>query len=183
MQRLLIITLSLLYSCFALAKPTYQIDLILFAQLPGGAQNAELAPDLPLTPISSNAISLKPDTNKSEKPYNLLPASFSKLGDEYYQLSRKSRYTVLGHYSWRQPTNNQSTVALPFVDRNGWQLQGTLRVIQSSYYTFDADLQVSPPNNPHSSFTVSQKQRLKGDVVYYLDNERIGMLVKIHKLA
>lgn len=59
MQRLLIITISLLYSCFALAKPGYQIDLIIFAQQPRAVQNNELPLDAPLIPITSNAISLK----------------------------------------------------------------------------------------------------------------------------
>ena len=180
MDRLIIITLSLLYSCLTLAKSSYQIDLIIFAQ---PNQNRELSVEAPLIPTNANAISLKSDTKKSGKPYHLLSPSSSSLHDEYYLLTRKSRYQVLGHYSWKQPANNQSTVALPFVDHNGWQMQGTLNIKQSNYYSFDAELQVSPPNNPQSSFTVSQKQRLKDDVVYYLDNAQIGMLVKIHKVG
>ncbi|MCW8444030.1 peptidoglycan binding protein CsiV [Fluoribacter gormanii] len=180
MERLIIITLSLLYSCLTLAKPSYQIDLIIFAQ---PNQNRSLSIDTPLIPTNANAIYLKTDTDKSGKPYHLLSPSSSSLRDEYYLLSRRSNYQVLGHYSWRQPANNQSTVALPFVDHYGWQMQGTLNVKQSNYYFFDAEFQVSPPNNPQSSFTVSQKQRLKDDVVYYLDNAQIGMLVKIHKVG
>ncbi|MGL5741046.1 MAG: CsiV family protein [Legionella sp.] len=178
MERL-IITLSILYSCLALAKSSYQIDLIVFAH---PNQNRSVV-DAPLIPINTNALSLTTDAEKSGKPYRLLSPSFSSLRDEYYLLTRKSHYQVLGHYSWRQPANNQSSVALPVVDHNGWQMHGTFNVKQSNYYTFDADLQVSPPNAPQSSFTVSQKQRLKGNVVYYLDNAQIGMLVKIHQLT
>ncbi|PWY56403.1 hypothetical protein DGG96_02720 [Legionella qingyii] len=180
MERLIIITLSLLYSCLTLAKPSYQIDLIIFAQ---PNQNRALSIDAPLIPTNANAISLKTDTEKSGKPYRLLSPSSSSLRDEYYLLSRRSSYQVLGHYSWRQPANNQSIVALPFIDHHGWQMQGTLNVKQSNYYSFDAEFQVSPPNNPQSSFTVSQKQRLKDNVVYYLDNAQIGMIVKIHKMG
>lgn len=180
MERLIIITLSILYSCLALAKSSYQIDLIIFAH---PNQNPDMAVDAPFIPISANAISLKTDTEKSGKPYRLLSPSSSSLRDEYYLLTRKSHYQVLGHYSWRQPANNQSSVALPVVEHNGWQIQGKLNVIQSNYYSFDAELQVSPPSNPQSSFTVSQKQRLKDGVVYYLDNAQIGMLVKIHQLG
>lgn len=183
MQRLLIITISLLYSSFALAKPGYQIDLIIFAQQPTAAQNAELPADTPLIPLSPNAIALKSGAGKVEKPYSLLTNSSSSLKDQYYLLSRRSSYPVLGHFSWKQPANNQSTVALPLVEHNGWQMQGTLRVVETNYYTFNADLQVSPPNNPQSSFTVLQKQRLKDNIVYYLDNDHLGMLVKIHKLT
>ncbi|KTD10725.1 hypothetical protein Lgra_1691 [Legionella gratiana] len=180
MERLIIIILSILYSCSALAKPPYQIDLIVFTH---PNQISGLTIDAPLLPPSSNSISLRPDTEKSGKPYHLLPASYSSLRDEYYLLTRKGHYQVLGHYSWRQPANNQSKVTLPLVEHNGWQMQGTLDIRQSNYYSFDAELQVSPPSNPQESFTVSQKQRLKGDVIYYLDNAQIGMLVKIHKLS
>ncbi|MCE0723386.1 MULTISPECIES: CsiV family protein [Legionella] len=180
MERLIIITLSILYSCLTIAKSSYQVDLIIFAH---PNQNPQMAVDAPLIPMGANAIPLKVDTEKSGKPYRLLSSSSSSLRDEYYLLSRKSHYQVLGHYSWRQPANNQSSVALPVVDHNGWQIQGTLNVKQSNYYSFDAELQISPPNNPQSSFTVSQKQRLKDDIVYYLDNAQIGMLVKIHKLG
>jgi hypothetical protein len=180
MQRLFILTISILYSCFAVAKASYQIDLILFAH---PNQNSGVSGNTPFIPVNSNAISLKTDTEKSEKPYHLLSSSNSSLRDEYYLLSRKSPYQVLGHYSWRQPANNQSSVALPQIDLSGWQIQGILNIKQSNYYAFDAELQVSPPNNPQSSFIVSQKQRLKENVIYYLDNAQIGMLVKIHSLG
>lgn len=183
MQRLLIIITSLLYSCLALAKSEYQIDLIVFAQQATAAQNAALAADAPLIPTNPNAITLKTSSGKNATTYSLLPNSYSNLKDQYYLLSRKSHHPVLGHYSWRQPANNHSKVALPLIEYHGWQMQGTLLVTQGAYYSFDADLQVSPPDNPHSSFTVTQKQRLKADMVYYLDNERIGMVIKIHKLT
>ncbi|WP_454785892.1 CsiV family protein [Legionella sp. WA2024007413] len=180
MERLIIITLSLLYSALTLAKSSYQIDLIIFAQ---PNQNKTFSVDVPLIPTNPNAISLKLDSEKSGKPYHLLSPSSSSLRDEYYLLTRKSRYQVLGYYSWKQPGNNQSSVALPFADHNGWQMQGTLNIKQSNYYSFDAELQISPPDNPQTSFSVSQKQRLKDNVVYYLDNAQIGMLVKIHKVG
>lgn len=176
-----IIAISLLYSCFALAKPGYQIDLIIFAQQSAATQNIEIPVDLPLLSMRPKAISLKTGSEKTPKPYCLLPNSYSSLKEEYYLLSRRSPYPVLGHYSWRQPATSQSTVALPLVEHKGWQMQGTLNVKESNYYTLAADLQVSPPYNPQSSFIVSQKQRLKENVVYYLDNDQVGMLVKIHK--
>ncbi|WP_058534808.1 CsiV family protein [Legionella saoudiensis] len=184
MQRLLIITIALLYSCFSFAKPNYQIDLIVFAQQPLAAQSSGSSLDSPIIPMThSNAISLKPSAAKTPKPYCLLSNSYSSLKDQYYLLSRRSPHPVLGHYSWRQPANSQSTVALPLAEHNGWQMQGTLRITQGNYYNFDAHLQVSPPSNPYASFTISQKQRLKGNTVYYLDNDHLGMIVKIHQVS
>lgn len=183
MLRLFIITISILCSNISLAKPMYQVDLIIFVHPQSTGQTKGLDQNSPLIPVNHNAITLKSDSGKSSRPYTLLTPNQSQLRDEYYRLSHKSSYQVLGHYSWRQPANNQSNVALPAVNHNGWQMQGTLRIKQSNYYLFDADLQFSPPANPSASFTVIQNQRLKGSVVYYFDHSRIGMLVKVHKLA
>lgn len=160
-----------------MAKPnTYQVDLILFAN-PQNANSNESAIKIPLLPISKNAISLKPH---STNLYGLLPPSQSGLRNEYYLLSRKSPYQVLAQYSWKQAANNQKSVAIPSTSINGWLIQGTLRLRQQGYYLFDADLQLSPPNAPESSFRVTQKQRLKNDLVYFFDNPRVGMLVRVH---
>ncbi|CEG57348.1 CsiV family protein [Legionella fallonii] len=180
MLRLLIVSISILYSCITLAQSSYQVDLIIFAYPQSGDKSNSLAMTSPLLPISQNAIALR---SNSRKAYGLLANSKSSLQDQYYLLSRKSNYKVLGHYSWIQPAANQSSVALPKLSHNGWQMQGTLRVRQNSYYLFDARLQLSPPNHPESYFTVTQDQRLKGGVVYFLDHPQVGMLVKIHKPA
>ncbi len=180
MLRLFIVAISIFYSCITLAQSNYQVDLIIFAYPQSGDTNNSLAMTSPLLPIPQNAITLQPN---STKPYGLLSNSKSSLRDQYYLLSRKSNYRVLGQYSWIQPSANQSSVALPKISHNGWQMQGTLRVRQNNYYLFDAHLQLSPPNNPNSYFTVNQDQRLKGGVVYFLDHPQVGMLVKIHKLS
>lgn len=180
MQKLFLFTISILYSCFALAKSSYQVDLILFAHPQSAGKSSEQAMMSPLIPMSKDSITLKSDSNSS---YALLKPSQSSLHDENYLLSRKSHFQVLGNYSWKQPGTNKSNVTLPNTNHNGWLIQGVVRVLQSNYYSFDADIQLSPPNNPQSSFTVKQKQRLKGDIVYFLDHPKIGMLVKIHKLS
>jgi hypothetical protein len=178
MERLLMIMIGILYSCITHAQSLYQIDLIVFAH-----QKPERTVEIPLIPMNAHAISLKADTNKSGKPYHLLASSRSSLRDEYYLLNHKAPYQVLGHYSWIQPAKNQSSVALPLTKHNGWELQGILNIKQNTYYSFTAEFQASPPSTPLSSFTVSQKQRLKDNVVYYLDNPDLGVVVKIHKLG
>ena len=183
MLRFLIITINILYSSFTLAQSSYQIDLILFTHPQNASKNNELDLNSPLIPVNQKAIPLTRSTGKTINSYNLLPPSQSGLKNEYYLLSHKSRYQVLGHYSWRQPANNQSTVALPELHHNGWIVQGTLRVRQSNYYLLDTDLHLAPSNNPQSSFTIAQKQRLKGSEVYYLDHPQVGMLIKVHKLT
>jgi hypothetical protein len=181
MYQLVIITLSILFSSFALAKSSYQIDLIIFANPQTSHRGLDL--NSPLIAKTRNVIVLKNANNKSFAPYNLLPPSQSNLRDEQYLLSRKSHYQVLGYYTWRQPSNNKNTVSLPELNFKGWQMQGTLLVKKDKFYTLNADLQFSPPSNPNATFTVTQKQRLKENVVYYLDHDYIGLLVKIHEVA
>ncbi|KGP63577.1 hypothetical protein EP47_05520 [Legionella norrlandica] len=183
MTRLFIIAISILCSALAFAKASYQIDLILFAQPQDSINNIKLDPSTPLIPLGKEVIMLHPSTNKQHGSYTLLPPSQSKLRDQYYLLSRKSRFQVMGHYSWRQPAQSNSMVALPKINHNGWQIQGTLKVRQSNYYLLEAELQCSPPGNQGASFSVSQKQRLKGSTIYYLDHPQLGMLVKIHTVA
>jgi hypothetical protein len=183
MYRVLILIISFLYSCHGLAKSDYQIDLIIFAQPLSTIQNNQFLIDSPLIPMNAHERFLKPGSGKISRFYSLLPASYSSLQDQYYQLSRKSSYPVLGHYTWRQSEQYQNTVALPLTQRNGWQIQGTFHIRKSNYYHFDAKLQIAPPHRPNASFTVSQKHRLKENVVYYLDNDNMGMIVKIHKIG
>lgn len=183
MLRVLILVISLLHSFLAYAKPGYQIDLILFASKKLAIPEEQLNLTSTFLPLNSNSISLKSNSGKIPKLYYLLPNSYSALRDQYYQLSHRSPYLVLGHYSWRQPANSYQTVALPLMRHQGWEMQGTIRVQANNYYTFDADLKISPTNTPISSFTVIQKQRLKENVLYYLDHEQIGMVIKIHKFV
>ncbi len=183
MYRLFIITISILYSSFVVAKSNYQIDVIFFAHPQAASQTSELDLNSPLIPMPPKGIALKKSSGKSHNNYELLPSSQSGLSNEYYLLSRKSHYQVLGHYSWQQPTNSQSEVTLPTIDHNGWIIQGSLRVTKSNYYLLDTDLQISPASNPQSSFNITQKQRLKGAEVYYLDHPQISMLIKVHSIT
>lgn len=179
MYKFFLIGLIMLYSAFSVASSNYQIDVIFFVH----PQNNTLKSDdndFPLIPLSTKARPLTVNSKKSLKPYTLLAPSQSGLADEYYRLTHSSQYQVLGNYSWRQSSTNQEKIALPKSTRNGWAMQGTINVQQSNYYVINAALQLSPPNSPRSSIPISHKQRLKDNVVYYLDHEQMGMLIKIH---
>ena len=116
-------------------------------------------------------------------PYHTLPASSSQLSSEYWALNRKTNYQVLAHYTWLQPANNQRAVALSTDSRNGWNIEGTLRIRRSNYYLLDTELLFSAPGNNQTAFLFSQKQRLKPGTVYYLDHPQAGMLIKVHQIT
>ena len=183
MKKILIITICFFTSCLVYATSNYQIDLILFAHPNQAEQYKGLTLDTPLIPLSEQAINLSSDSAKTNSSFQLLPPSQSALGDQFYLLNRSHKYQMIGYYSWRQPSKNQSKIALPSMNRNGWQIQGTIKVQQINYYLFAADLQLSPPSNPEGYLTLNQNQRLKADQVYYLDHPQVGMLIKIHKLV
>lgn len=180
MQRLflfLFINFCCIYNAYS--GNNYQIDLILFAQPQVGETLGEQGINSPFLPLNKNLISLK--NAASGKAYSLLSASKSSLKDQYYLLNRTHRYQMLGHYSWIQPATSQNKIALPKINHNGWKMQGTVQVRKSTYFLFDADLQLSSPRNPQSSFMIEQNQRLKENVVYYLDNPQLGILVRVHR--
>lgn len=179
MRTLFVLLLTAFSTNLTAAASSYQIDLILFAHQASATEN-EHAFNNALVPVNDDAIRLKPAAAGQQKNYQLLKASQSSLGDAYYQLTHKAQYKVLGHYSWRQPANSQSKVAIPVGNNKGWQFQGSVRVRQGNYYSMDTNLQFSPPDHPESALTLEQKQRLKPNVVYYLDHPQIGMLVNIH---
>lgn len=180
MQRLFFIV-SILYPFFSLAGSTYQVDLLLFAYPQNAINKTELAPNIPFALTNPEAIPLNPEQTQSIQPFHLLKSSAFGLNDELYRLNHDASYQVLGHYSWRQPITNKKTIVLPITQLKGWQVQGSVRVQHSNYYEFDAQLHCSPPSNPDSSFSLTQKQRLQDGKVYYFDHPQIGMLVKIHK--
>ncbi len=160
----------------------YQVDMIVFthpSELPP-ANNA-LAPVL--VPNTQNAIPLQVNAVSGLAPYRLLPSRSSQLGSELWALNRNAEYQVLAHYTWLQPANNQRAIALPATNRNGWNIEGTLRVRQSNYYLLDAELLFLTPNNSQTAFLFSHKQRLKPGTVYYLDHPQAGMLIKVHQVA
>jgi len=160
----------------------YQVDMIVFThkQISKNESNnisAILAPDM------QHAISLQNTASSALTPYHTLPANSSQLNSEYWALNRKTNYQILAHYSWLQPANNQRPVALSAINRNGWNLEGTVRIRRSNYYLLDTELLFSTPGQNQTTFLFSQKQRLKPGTVYYLDHPQAGMLIKVHQVT
>ena len=186
MRHLLTFTSLFLFSCITLAKqptPLYQIDMIVFTHLQASLTPAEHSLAPLLSPDTSHAIPLQNNAGDASSPFHILSPSTSHLRNEYWALNRKPQYQILFHYTWLQPSNNQQPVALSQTNIGGWNVEGTLRIRQSNYYLLDTELLFSAPNSPQIAFMFSQKQRLKPDVLYYLDHPQAGMLIKVHPLT
>lgn len=186
MLRALTFTSLLLASTLLLAKTKtslYQIDIIAFAHLKAYLNTDKNALVPVVAPETAHAIPLLTTVDKKMTPYHLLPTSASHLRDEYWALSRKPQYQIIFHYSWLQPGNNTRPVALTKLNTDGWNVEGTLKIEHSNFYLLDTELFFSVPNSPHSSFLFSQKQRLKPEIVYYLDHPQAGILIKIHSIT
>ena len=164
------------------ALPFYQIDLIVFTHQQASTVPTELSLSSTIT-TPAKATRLDTEINKQLTPYHLLPFSFSQLKEEYWALHRKPQYRVLLHYTWLQPLSNQQSIALPAIKRDGWQLEGTVRVLRSNYYLLDTELLFSSVDDSKTPFVFAQKQRLKGGDIYYFDHPQAGMLIKVHQLS
>ncbi len=164
------------------AAAFYQVDLIVFTY-----QQSSILKELSLTSTLSskdaNTIPLKTEVSKTISPYHLLPPSSSQLREEYWALHRKPQYQVLLHYTWLQPLNNKSAIALPKIQREGWEIEGNLRIQRSNYYLFDSEILISAPGNKENPYVLTQRQRLKGGSIYYFDHPQAGMIIKVHQLA
>ncbi len=186
MLRVFTFTSVFLFSCLGLANqrvPLYQVDMIIFTSLQASLTPTEniLAPLLP--PDMNHAVLLQHNATDKMAPYHILPTSASHLRNEYWALNRKPQYQVLFHYTWLQPDNNQRPIALSQMNIGGWNVEGTLRIRRSNYYLLDTELLFSAPNSTQTAFVFSQKQRLKPNVVYYLDHPQAGMLIKVHQIT
>lgn len=158
----------------------YQVDLIIFTH--SGTYAHQEADTNTLSPSYATTYALSSNVSASQTAYHLLPMSASQLREEYWALKRKREYQVLLHYSWLQPLNNQRALELPAISRDGWQVSGVLRIRRSNYYLLDSKLSFSSLNN-QTAFVIKQKQRLKGNTIYYLDHPQAGMLIKLHTLT
>jgi len=164
-------------------SPMYQVDMIVFAHQQDPSQSTE-SEQAPLrTRDNGSAIALQTSASNDSKFYHTLPVASSRLRNEYWALHRKPQYKVLFHYSWLQPGNNKKTIALPAISRDGWDLEGTVRIRKGNYYLLDTDLIVSSPDNNNTPLVFAQKQRLKDGVTYYLDHPKAGMLIKVHRIT
>ena len=186
MLRIALLAFCLLFTGLCLAnQPSklYQIDMIVFTHQQTSRHQTEQTSTPLLPPATQHAIPLQDATSGVRTAYQMLPSSASQLNQEYWALTHKSDYQVLAHYTWLEPSNNQRAVAIPAIHRNGWTIEGTLRMRQSKYYLLDTELLFSTPNSAQPAFLFSQKQRLKPGTVYYLDHPQAGMLIKVHLVA
>ncbi len=154
----------------------YQVDIIIFAHQLSSLDLAEKI--AAVVPNAQQAIPLKMGGSGF---YHMLPTSTSSLQSAFWSLSRRPDYQMIAHYSWLQPSNNQRAVMIDAQSNNGWRTAGTLRIRQSNYYLFDAQLLFTLPGQK-STFLLTQKQRLKPGTVYYLDHPRAGILIKVHQV-
>lgn len=165
-------------------SPLYQVDLILFTHPESTSfekENPAYAPLIP--PDIRHAISLEPKINPAMTPYHVLPSSLSTLKNDYWTLHHHPQYQVLCHYTWLQPNQSHTPIALSYTTNNGWMVEGTVTIEQHQYYSLETNLLFSRLNDDGTPFLLSQKERLKPGVVYYLDHPRAGLLINVHQLV
>lgn len=180
MLRLFVLAYLCLMTSLTMARSAiYQIDAVIFIHHQPVSTD-HVTPVLTLD--NRHAIPLQTNQDTLSPFYHLLPPTESKLRQEYWTLNHNPNYQVLATYSWRQPSNNQHAIILPSQSRNGWHVEGVVRVRQSNYYLLDAELLFTTQATQPTAFLFSQKQRLKPGTVYYLDHPQAGMLIKVYQV-
>lgn len=147
------------------AQNNYQIDLLVFLHNP-------------VTAVRSSTSDTLLNTSQATVP-NLLPSSNSQLQRDAYALSHSEKYTLLLNASWMQSSSHQGPRYLTS-ENNFGSVKALVSIHQGQYYTLNAQFLVTSQGNNPVSFLITHKQRLKHNTLYYLDNERAGVLIKIH---
>lgn len=157
------------------ASGPYQIDLLLFAE------QEKLRPEITsfYLPQNLEGRTLNPNQTETGGNYQLLPTSLSLLKREAYTLSHRPEYETLLHYTWIQPGNNVSAVVIPSHESRGWLIRGKVRVRQGNFYFFNAELSLSPIDQPNQALLIHENRRLKENNTYYLDHPEVAMLIRI----
>lgn len=174
----IIVLIFISLSCFAQEKQTsfYQIDLIIFTHEPASSFSSTSPPES----LLFKGLPLQKNSRKTLKSYTLL--SSSALQREYTILRHKPQYYVLIHSSWLQSSEDQKTVMLPKTSKDGWQVEGTIRVEKRHHYSLKMALVFSSLYTQNSAL-LTQTQQLKEREIYYFDHAQAGMLIKVHKLG
>jgi hypothetical protein len=174
MRRALSLLLTLLITVTAqAAQPLIQVDMILFLH-----QSEMLTADDLVFAKKFHGIPL---LSQGSGPYHLLPRQQSDLAREYYALSKRPEFQIMGQYSWIQPAKTNRPVLLEFNSANGWKINGEMTLHQNQYYLLNGQIEFNLADK--AQIRMNQRQRLKSNTVYYLDHPQAGMLIKIHPVA
>ena len=188
MNKLKSLTFSFLMhcTCCIAAQHMYQIDLLIFTVPQTSTVNYKNINQqnftTPHNGLGNTKLITLSEQNAKLTPYHLLPTKFSAIKNEYRVLSHKPDYQILINYTWLQPTNNQKSINIVTNNVLGWNINGSLRIRRSKYYSFDTNLYLQNYNSG-LTFKLEKKQRLKPGIAYYLDHPYAGIIIKIHQIA
>lgn len=164
---------------------SYDVEVVIFSyRYP--SDNGERWPAEPFTgtPLAGNSGEV------SE-----LPVGAYRLNGISNGLRQSSNYSVLFHRAWRQPAvGDAGAVDLPVSARASdgrSSVQGSVRLIRERFLHLDTNLQMMPSTvtvNPAMApggsastpvYLLSEKRRIKSNVIHYFDNPRFGMITMV----
>ncbi|MCC5792285.1 MAG: hypothetical protein JJT82_06740 [Legionellaceae bacterium] len=160
----------------------FQVDIILFQHRAPSLDSNEtsLSPALPA--LNKNSIPLISAESCESDVYCLLPLKSSHLKTSWHALLRQPDYSLLAHYSWRQPATNKKAVRLPDSQQTDLTIGGIVQVRKLNYYYFNSELILASAMG-QAPMALKQSLRLKENQTVYVDHPQIGMLVRIEKKA
>ena len=202
---ILVFTLiSCLATSYANKKPGssnqqwYQVEMIMFSQIPYGEKQNEIWPVLPALSFPNQYYSLVPPNIYQLQPQNNYPLVAEKdflLSTEGAHIFNNPNYQMIGHLAWLQPlstqtsapdyiqaANNQSSVdalvSLTFKRFVQLNLQAIITIDADAFSNGFTQLK-SLNNDGVVRFALNKSIRMKMNELNYIDSPFLGILIKV----
>lgn len=176
----------------------YQVEMIMFSQIPYGEKQNEIWPLLPALTLPSQYYSLVPLNIYQLQPQNNYPLVAEKdflLSTEGAHIFNNPNYQMIGHLAWLQPlstqsnapsyiqaANNQSSVdaliSLKYKRFIQLNLQAMLTIHADAFSNSFTQLN-SLNNNGVVRFALNKSIRMKMNELNYIDSPFLGILIKV----
>jgi hypothetical protein len=196
--------MSYLATSYANNQPTsstqqwYQIEMIMFSQIPYGEKQNEIWPLLPALSLPSQYNSLVPPNIYQLQRQNNYPLVAEKdflLGTEGAHIFNNPNYQMIGHLAWLQPlstqtttpsyiqaANNQSSIdaliSLKYKRFVQLNLQSMITINAGAFSHGFTQLK-SLNNNGVVRFALNKSIRMKMNELNYIDSPFLGILIKV----
>jgi hypothetical protein len=170
----------------AIAAEIYDVEVVIFRHAAAGDNGEQWS-----RPVGDNtrATGFFPENQFTE-----LAASRYQLNAISHSLQKSGSYSVLFHRAWRQLAYDRThAVDYPvhsLVVDNEYSVEGRIRLVRERYLHLDVDLQLMSArgnsailysDGPGSVpvFELSEKRRIRSNVVHYFDHPRFGMIARV----
>lgn len=178
-QRLLplltLLALALFHQPLTAADYRYHVEVIVFEHL--NMDSSESWPPEDERPRWENALRIF--AGDSDSRFNPLSAGSYRMSGVYRTLRSAQAYRPLLHTAWIQDGLPASRARAVYLESDGGQVEGQLKLEQSRFLYVDMDL-IYPFGDREGRYAhIKERRRLKLKELHYFDNPVFGAIVRI----